>query len=278
MVLYARAGRHEELGRSIGKEYDLGSLAAAVVWLGSLAVDPPGRYWWWGVAAVVELSLPLLRQHTQRRTPISISHIPERFGLFFIVVLGQATIDLTTGTALSELTVTGAITALAGFLTAMVMWWLYFDFVPSRTLVTTLARRHLLIYGHAPLLAGIVVFGAGVRLGVPDASHPGGGGLVGAWGVAGVATVLTVSSVLHVGATGWWGDPPLLTRLVAAAVLVPLAAASPALPPVMVYAAVALVAGAQLAIELTVGRRSARSERVREILRARGPDPAASEP
>ena len=106
-------------GGSSRSKYGSGSLVAAGVWVTSLAVAPPSRYWLWALAVGVELSLPLVRHRTQRRLPPSVSHIPERFGLFTIIVLAQAIVDVTAAVASGPGGAASTAVAVLGFLMAL---------------------------------------------------------------------------------------------------------------------------------------------------------------
>ena len=59
------------------------------IWMGSLAFPSPFRYVLWGVAVAWELSIPWLARRLYVAIPLSASHVPERFALFTLIVLGE---------------------------------------------------------------------------------------------------------------------------------------------------------------------------------------------
>ena len=67
------------------------SLAAALM-LVSIAVEPPARYWIWALALTLDVGTPLTVRRRIELIPIHRSHIPERIGLFTIIVLGETVI------------------------------------------------------------------------------------------------------------------------------------------------------------------------------------------
>ncbi|MBM0229640.1 low temperature requirement protein A [Micromonospora sp. ATA51] len=75
-----------------------GFLIGAVLWFCSLLVSVPARYFVWGVALVVNAAIAgPLAYAVVRRAPTQKSHMPERFGLFTIVVLGDAVLAVANG-------------------------------------------------------------------------------------------------------------------------------------------------------------------------------------
>ncbi|TMK46711.1 MAG: low temperature requirement protein A [Actinobacteria bacterium] len=272
VLLYARAGRHEPLAKRIAQILGIGSGLAALVWGASLAVSPPVRWWLWALAVTMELSLPFVTHRLQRDLPPSRSHIPERFGLFTIIVLGQAVIDVVAGTTATRWTVTSTSTALLAFLIAASLWWLYFDFLPAGAVARGFWPQQVFTYGHAPLLAGVVAMGVGTRGAIGQAgasSHLSGpvalllGGGAACYLIAGCAIQLSEFPLLK--------DGPMAARMVAAAGGVLLAVVGGRLPALVdVVCLVVLLAG-QVVIELTLGRRPWRQERLRQV-QSRGRD------
>ncbi len=90
VALYARAHWLVPEGRPLTARYLTGFVTGAALWLASLAVAPPGRYALWAAGLAVELATPLLSAAAIARVPFHGSHIPERFGLFTLIVLGEA--------------------------------------------------------------------------------------------------------------------------------------------------------------------------------------------
>src|SRR5579859_1019274 len=88
-LLYVRAARYVPLARRLASGYGTGSLLAALCWLGALFLAGTPRLLLWGCAVLIELATPLVLRRNVEQTPLSASHIVERFGAFTIIVLGE---------------------------------------------------------------------------------------------------------------------------------------------------------------------------------------------
>jgi low temperature requirement protein LtrA len=98
VVFYLRARRHVPQARPLANWFLLMFTTAIVFWLASLAAHSPWKYLGWGVALAFELGTPPRAWRLMRDAPIHPSHIPERFGLLTIIVLGEAVIAVVIGT------------------------------------------------------------------------------------------------------------------------------------------------------------------------------------
>jgi low temperature requirement protein LtrA len=244
VFLYARARMHiRGEGRGlIGVLLPAFSFTAGL-WLLSVFVPGPYRYLIWGVALAIDLCVLPLAWGRLKGPRVVVSHVTERFGTFFIVVLGESIAAVVAGVAGLEFSVEAWVTGGICFVIALCLWWIYFDLAD-----TSVVGRGMLglvyLYAHLPLFPGVVAFGAGTKLAILEADAA---GLEAAtrWALAGgIASFALALAALHLGAE-WTSrrDPTFLGRLVLAIVLILLAAFGGALSPV---AFVALVLGAVL--------------------------------
>jgi low temperature requirement protein LtrA len=139
-----------------------------VLWLASIALEGPVRWVAWGLVLVLDIASPfVVSKHTHGYPPHP-EHLPERFGLFTIIVMGEGV-----ASALHALLHAGAIDlhsgalALLGLVLAYFYWVSYFERVRAqRELRITNARAARRLrgwaYGHVPLLIGICVGAAGL--------------------------------------------------------------------------------------------------------------------
>ena len=99
------------LWRSLG--YNLGT---AALWLASLAVPAPYRYWFWAVAVLAEILLLVLRSGFAYEVyeQVSIPHLLERIGLLVVIVIGEAVYLAVTG-LIQHPSPGGAAAGLSGF-------------------------------------------------------------------------------------------------------------------------------------------------------------------
>ncbi len=103
--------------------------------------------------------------------------LPERFGLFTLILLGESVVAVMHGMESQEdWTPAAATSAFLGMAIAFVIWWWYFDGAagaaeqPVRTKREAL-RFHIWSYAHFPLYLGILVVGVGVQRIVTAASR-----------------------------------------------------------------------------------------------------------
>ena len=164
VALYARSAYYVPLARSFCLRLIAGFSLAAAVWLISLLFPPPFRYAIWAIAVIVELGTPFFNKGNLQALPIDISHIPERFGLFTIIVLGEVVVATANGVTGTAWTFPALTAAAFGFAMATAIWWINFDFVEDTAIsAETLAPRFIYLYGHFFIVASIVATGIGVE-------------------------------------------------------------------------------------------------------------------
>jgi low temperature requirement protein LtrA len=120
------------------------------------------------------------------------AHFVERHGLIVIVTLGETVVALGAATQGHPLTGSTVVVVTLGLLLCVALWWVYFDVDEQRAEHALAAiapdRRGLVAlasFGGAfvPLLLGIVLFAAGLRLSIVDPWRP--AGPAAAWLLAG---------------------------------------------------------------------------------------------
>lgn len=164
IILYARAAYHVPLAREFCVRYIIGFSTGAGLWLSSLLFPAPARYWLWAAGFAAELFTPYLNSRILNRTPFDTSHMPERFGLFTIIVLGEAVIAVATSASQVDWSMTTVLTAALGFGIAAALWWIHFEFVEDYALRRgRVWARFAYMYGHFVMVAGIVAIGIGVE-------------------------------------------------------------------------------------------------------------------
>lgn len=257
LVLYGRAIRFVEKGRALALFYFSVFGLAVVVWLVSLAVPEPARYALWAIALTVEVSAPLAGWRLLPQGPVDPRHLPERFGLLTIIVLGESVFAVVLGVRDVSWEVSPALAAGGGFLAAAAIWWTYFDFLDSSVAGGGLLRGLTLTYAHYFVYAGIAALGVGVKLVILET-----GGQESyadtAWVFcAGLALCMGALAAIHLVTPPQLLDVDVWLRLgtaAAALVLLPLSFVLPAL--VVLWLLAALLA-AQVVLELATHERHA---------------------
>jgi low temperature requirement protein LtrA len=258
IALYIRAWGHDHAqGRRLSRVYIIGYSATTALWLASIFVPSPTRYALWCLAMLVDLAIPTRAWATLKGAAVVVSHLTERFGTFFIIVLGESVVAAVAGVAGFEFTAQSWLVATACFVIALCLWWIYFDLAD-----TSVVGRGVLglvfVYAHFPLLAGVAAFGDGTRLAITEAAQPSLGAGT-RWALAGGIAAFALSlAVLHIGAE-WTspGDRTFLGRLFLTAVALTLAAAGDGLAPLAFVALLAAAVLAQLLLEAVTVREGA---------------------
>jgi low temperature requirement protein LtrA len=168
--LYLRSYRHVPEARPLIVRYAWEYSLAIAIWAVSLAFEPPTRYVLWGIALAWELSIPTLARKLFSSIPVHASHVPERFALFTIIVLGETIVVVALGTSGSEWAPSAAVVAVLGFVAAAAIWWVYFGGGGEVTMRRSPAAILVFTHVHIPLLAALTAVSAGIALAIEDAS------------------------------------------------------------------------------------------------------------
>lgn len=179
------------------------------------------------------------------RNPVDGTHMPERFGAFVIIVLGESV-----GTSVSGIhwSLAAIGVGFCGFLVVACVWWTYFDLAAEGIRRVLMRRgasgklaRDAYAYWHFPLVVGLVVVAVGIEVAIlhSGAAHV---AAAGRWTLAGgVAAYLTSITGAHLVSTRNLHQVTAYTRLAAAAALILLAAVGGGLAPLTFAAPVALI-------------------------------------
>ncbi|MDP9792872.1 low temperature requirement protein LtrA [Catenuloplanes nepalensis] len=169
---YARAWRHVPAARPTARLYLIGHSLGALTWLVSLAVPEPGRYWLWGAGVLLDLVWPTAAARLKDAVPLHMEHLPERFGLFVILVLGESVAAVVTGLHDGAWKPAVVVTATAAFVVAAALWWIYFDLsggAAKRRLaeegdeVTKHGVHDFYVYIHLPLAVSLAAVAVGLE-------------------------------------------------------------------------------------------------------------------
>jgi low temperature requirement protein LtrA len=190
VVAYVRERRRpyaRGLVRTFGTLYAL----QAVLWASSLAVAGSPRLGLWLAALAVDFVTPFLVAPRTHRVPAHPEHLPERFGLFTILLLGESVAAAIHGLGHTEpLRVESLEVVVSAALIAFLFWTGYSERArgaAERHVDHAAAGRRLRLWahGHVFLYLGVAGLAAGT---VALAGHPDTHG-VEAWLFAGAAAI-----------------------------------------------------------------------------------------
>ncbi|MFL5981143.1 MAG: low temperature requirement protein A [Gaiellaceae bacterium] len=167
LTLYARAARHVPEARALAGSF-LGAFSlAALIWLASLAFAAPWAYVLWGIALTIELVAPIPAWRLLRDAPVDRRHLPERFGLLTLIVLGESVLAVVLGVSKVSWDARSAAAAATGFIVAAAIWWIYFDFLDEGALTSHGIFGGLTYtYMNYFVVVGLAALGVGVKLAV----------------------------------------------------------------------------------------------------------------
>jgi low temperature requirement protein LtrA len=161
--------RRVRRARRLTTRYALACGVAAALWLVSAFLDAPARFIVWALALAVDVGTPLVTTRQLVDVPHDAAHLPERYGLFSIILMGESMAAVMAGMGHQEYwSVRAASAAIGGIAAIFATWWVYFDGVgaTAHRLVRSMAdatRFHLWSYLHLPLYLGIAVMGVGLE-------------------------------------------------------------------------------------------------------------------
>ena len=155
--------------RALTTRYAASCGGAAALWLLSALVPTPLRFWLWTLALAIDIVTPLVTTRQMVDVPHDAAHLPERYGLFTIILMGESMVAVMTGMAHQEYwTVRAAASALIGMGLIVAIWWCYYDVVDAAGEQMVRSQRdavrfQIWSYGHLPLYLGIAVAGVGLE-------------------------------------------------------------------------------------------------------------------
>ncbi len=176
IVMYLRARRHVPATRELVTGYTKGMSVAVAIWLISVAFPAPWQYILWAIGLVIDFATPYRMRRVQAKVPLDVAHLPERFGLFTILVLGESIAAVVAGLDHEGWTPLVTLTSALGVVITAALWWVYFD-----NLDGTVVRRRAdqqkawkptaWIYGHLPLVIALIMTAIGLEHAITEVEH-----------------------------------------------------------------------------------------------------------
>jgi low temperature requirement protein LtrA len=213
---YARAYRHVEQARGGIRIYLYGTGAGAVLWLASLAVEGPARYGLWAAGLLVDAAAPVLVTASRTQVPLQLEHLPDRFALFVILVLGESVAAVAHGLHDASWAVGSVLAAAVCFVVTAALWWSWFDLAGAGAKhllqeaggASSTVSHDVYVYGQLPLCLALVAVGVGIEGMVVEGFAEVGDGLRSLL-AGGVALYLVTVGATNAGMarrsrSGWW--------------------------------------------------------------------------
>ena len=151
------------------------ALGTGALWMLAGQLPAGTRQWVWLTLATIELSTPLLLGHRLDYMRFDVAHLPERFGLFVIIALGETLVGIGQGGTHKALDKTEATTLCVAFLLSCGLWWTYFQYGASAAehalriaKIPAVLVRLQFSYGHLAFVTGIILAAAGMAQAVAE--------------------------------------------------------------------------------------------------------------
>jgi low temperature requirement protein LtrA len=250
--------------------YSVGFGAASLLWFVAAILPVPARFWLWGAAILIDMGTPWLAVQYTDKCPPDAEHLPERFGLFTIILLGESVAAVMHGMESQEMwSPSAAISAFTGLSLAFGYWWWYFDGAHGAAKRHVTSNRKTLLfqiwsYAHLPLYLCVAVVGVGVEhvIALPQGAHL---HREDAW-ILTVAAAALMTTLTIIGFTsdeaqirqlslGQWA-----VRFALCLAALPASLVATAVPPFILLIYLALLCGAQVMLMTTDAVREQRAE------------------
>lgn len=149
------------------------SLGAGCWWV-SVFLPPPWMYVLWFTGLLIDFITPIAGRPYLKKAGVHRHHLPERFGLLVIILLGESVASLMSALTSRELSYEVMFIAVMGFISLSAIWWHYFEVIENLVIDRDLGAGQLFIYGHLPILIGLALLASAIRqnivttLSIPD--------------------------------------------------------------------------------------------------------------
>jgi low temperature requirement protein LtrA len=205
---WLRAARDDPGRRPVALRYAVGVAAVQVLWVLRLALPDTAALVAFFVLVVLDVAVPIWAERAGPMTGWHPGHITERYGLFTLIVLGEAILGATIAVqaGLTEQGVSAALLGVAagGLLLVFGLWWTYFGRPAADALRETPNVAFLWGYAHYVVFAALGALGAGLEVAIDSVLHDAHAGpRTAAYAVAvPVAVTLVVVGVLQTRMSG----------------------------------------------------------------------------
>ncbi|WP_338452465.1 low temperature requirement protein A [Niallia oryzisoli] len=143
-----------------------------------------GRYFWIGIVIslfsvffdswvryavlysgiLIDIIVPILGRKCLEKVPPNTAHLLERFGLFTIILFGEALISTLAVIQPTQGNWNSINFAIISFILIISMWWQYFDNMEKKLDKSLQTSGQIIIYGHLFILMSLSMIAASIRL------------------------------------------------------------------------------------------------------------------
>jgi low temperature requirement protein LtrA len=150
--------------------YTFSALVTTPLFFATAFLDTNAQTYAWTGLMLLELSTPLLFRRQVESLEFEATHLPERFGLFLIIALGESIVAVGTTASAEELSDGAFLAAAVAFCLTVGLWWTYFHFANSAVSYALKVAKdqpslviYVLSYGHYLLVGSIIAIAVGQK-------------------------------------------------------------------------------------------------------------------
>ncbi len=160
LLLYSRTLFEKSAPKKITHFYMIGFGLGGVCWVISLFFPAPVKFIFWALGMSIYLLTPWVgRKRILSQAPLDTLYIPERFGAFTIIILGQIITSVVSGLEIAHWVPSSVITSIMAFALAVLIWGQYYRFTKIANYKCTLGSGQPYIYCHIPLIISLMLIG-----------------------------------------------------------------------------------------------------------------------
>lgn len=155
VLMYLRASLTQKKTRAVSNFLAMSFTAGILISLSSLFFDGPLRYILLYAGIGFDMIMPLIGRKHLKAAPVHAHHLPERFGLLTIILLGESVLSLSSSFETLAWSLSSLSMAACGFTMICGLWWVYFNNIERETTGKDLGHGQSIIYSHLLIYAGL---------------------------------------------------------------------------------------------------------------------------
>ncbi|MGB6977117.1 MAG: low temperature requirement protein A, partial [Gammaproteobacteria bacterium] len=160
LLLYSRTVYDNLTPKKLTSFYMIGFTLGGVFWVISLFFAPPIKFILWTLGMTIYLLIPWIgRNRILSQAPLDTVYIPERFGAFTVIILGQTVAAVVFGLESASWHLSSAIMSILAFILSALIWVQYYSLSQIANYKCTLGSGQPYIYSHVPLIISLMLIG-----------------------------------------------------------------------------------------------------------------------
>jgi len=148
VLMYWRSTATAKTNVDVARYLAIGFTAGVLVSLSSLLFDGVLRYVILYAGIGVDILVTVFGRDRLKRAPVQRHHMPERFGLLTIILLGESVASLVSSLDGVGVSNQAVLAVFAGFVWTGAIWWIYFENLEGRIYGRSLGTGQATIYWH----------------------------------------------------------------------------------------------------------------------------------